>query len=57
MMTLDEVRAYLEDRLAVSQEVAAKSSRLAPNSYGAGYDQGELATPSEILALVNGELE
>lgn len=57
MITLDKVKAYLEDRLAVAQEVAAKSSSLVPDSYSSGYDQGELAALSEILALVNGELE
>lgn len=56
-MTLDKVRAYLEERLIAAREDVIESIRVAPNSYGAGYDQGELAILSEILALVNGELE
>ena len=59
MITIAEIRKYLEDRLITAQEDAKENSRAYAdqNSYGAGYDQGELDTLQELYKFINGELE
>jgi len=58
-ITIPKIRKYLEDRIATSRQDAKENRRADPdpNSYGAGYDQGELDTLQELYKFINGELE
>jgi hypothetical protein len=54
---LQEVRESLEERLREAEEDVRNSSRIAPNSHGAGYDRGYLDALRETLAMITGEPE
>ena len=51
-MTVDQVRAEIEDRLPMAREEAADSSASAMNSYGAGYDRGYLDALEQLLRFI-----
>lgn len=48
-MTIEEMIEKLEDRRRDASVDVAESRKVAPNSYGAGYDQGYLDVIEEIL--------
>ena len=56
-MTIEELRAELDERRTAARQDAHESIKVAPNSYGAGYDTGYLKALEEILKFVNGESE
>ncbi len=53
MITVQQVRESLDERIPRAQEEAAASHAMAMNSYGAGYDQGYLDALEELLRIVN----
>jgi hypothetical protein len=48
-MSIDEFIEELKDRRRDASADVAESTKAAPNSYGAGYDQGYLDAIEEIL--------
>ncbi len=48
-MTIEEIVEDLKDRRRDASADVAESTKAAPNSYGAGYDQGYLDAIEEIL--------
>jgi hypothetical protein len=48
-MTIEEMIENLKDRRRDASADVASSHRAAPNSYGAGYDQGYLDVLEELL--------
>ncbi len=57
MMTVEQIRAELDERLRAARQDAHESIKVAPNSYGAGYDTGFWQALEEIKKFVNGETE
>lgn len=53
-MTVDEFIADLKDRRREASADVAESTKDAPNSYGAGYDQGYLDAIEAILKAALG---
>ncbi len=53
MITVQQVRESLDERIPRAREEAAASHAMAMNSYGAGYDQGYLDALEELLRIVN----
>lgn len=58
-MTLEALREFLEEEIAVAELEIAETKKLEgndydQNSYGAGYDAAELATLKFILAYLKG---
>ncbi len=54
-MTTQELRERLDDRLVREREDLADSIAVAPNSYGAGYDQGFVDALEQVLNTINGK--
>ena len=52
-MTTHELAVRLMDRMARVREELEEARKLAPNSYGHGYEAGALDTYSQILDLIN----
>lgn len=48
-MTMEEMIENLKDRRRDASGDVAESRKIAPNSYGAGYDQGYLDVLEELL--------
>lgn len=48
-MTLEEMIENLKDRRRDASADVARSRKIAPNSWGAGYDQGYLDVLEELL--------
>ena len=48
-MTIEEMIENLKDRRRDASADVAQSRKIAPNSYGAGYDQGYLDVIEELL--------
>lgn len=48
-MTIEEMIENLKDRRRDASADVAQSRKAAPNSYGAGYDQGYLDVLEELL--------
>ncbi len=57
MMTVQQVRESLDERIPQARQEAAASHKAAMDSYGAGYDRGYLDALEELLKIVNGETE
>jgi hypothetical protein len=56
-MTVEQIRAELDERLPDARQEAHESLKADPNSYWAGYDTGYWKALEEILKFVNGETE
>lgn len=54
-MTIADLRAEIDERLDDAAREAAESHKIAPNSYGAGYDAGFAAALRELRDRINGE--
>lgn len=51
------IREWLDDKRDLAKGDAADSHKVAPNSYGAGYDRGYLDMLEETLKFLNGEID
>lgn len=54
-VTVEQIRAEIDERLPEARRDAHESMKIAPNSYGAGYDIGYWQALEEIHKFVNGE--
>jgi hypothetical protein len=55
MMSVADIREFLDEKVATAESDWKGSNKIAPNSYGAGYDRGYLDAINELRRLVNGE--
>jgi hypothetical protein len=55
MKTLDEIKAEVDAKVDLSRQDWELSKKVAPNSYGTGYDKGFLDAFIVMRAFINGE--
>lgn len=55
MLTIDDFRVELDQRITEASDEAKESSMASMNSYGAGYDAGFVAALREVYETLFGE--
>ena len=53
--TIIDLRARLDDAIISARQEAKDSRKIAPNSFGHGYDQGFFDALKMVLNTINGE--
>jgi len=56
-MTIKELRVWLSEEIEQAAENAARSARVALNSYGSGYDTGWRDALERVVLRIDDELD